>query len=88
MQGKTDLCPPAQPSEREMSLFTGGKRKKPRGFDYEPRYYDPEEDEEKQRSERVKKRMRIKSKTRRGKSTSLLYLLALLGFTVYLYLVL
>ena len=69
-----------------MGLFSAGNRKKPRGFDYEPRYYDPEEDEQKQRHERVKGRMRMRSKTRRGKSTSLLYLAALLAFTIYLYL--
>lgn len=68
-----------------MGLFSTGRRKKPRSFDYEPRFYDPEEDEEKKRSERIKHRMRLRSKTRRGKATSLLYLLALLAFTVYLY---
>ena len=65
--------------------FTGGRRNKPRKFDYEPRFYDPDEDEQKKRSEKIKRRMRIKSRTRRGKSTSLLYLLILLAFTIYLY---
>lgn len=71
-----------------MGLFTSSRRKKPRKFDYEPRFYNPEEDEQKQRSERLKQRMRIRSKTRRGKSTSLIYLAILLAFTVYLYVVL
>lgn len=69
-----------------MGLFTPGSRRKPRAFDYEPRFYKPDEDEEVQRREKIQQRMRIKSKTRRGKATSLLYLAALLAFTIYLYL--
>lgn len=64
-----------------MGLFRPGK--KPRKFDYEPRYYDPSKDED------LKRRMRVKRKSsRRRNSTSLLYLLGLLLFTLYLYSVL
>lgn len=61
------------------------RRKKPRKFDYEPRYYKPDEDPELQRRQNIKRRIRIQSKTRRGNSASLLYLLGLLAFAVWLY---
>lgn len=64
-----------------MGLFRPGK--KPRKFDYEPRFYDPSKDED------LKRRMRVQRKSRSRRSpTSLLYLLALLLFTLYIYSVL
>ena len=61
------------------------RRRGPRRFDYEPRYYKPGEDEEVQRRQNMKRRIRIQSKTRRGKSAGLLYLLGLLAFALYIY---
>ena len=60
----------------------GGKKKKPRKFDYEPRFYDPSKEED------IKRRMRIGRRSRRRNPTSLLYLLGLLIFTLYIYSVL
>lgn len=60
----------------------GGRRRKPRKFGYEPRYYDPSKEED------LKHRMRIGRRSRRRNPTSLLYLLGLLLFTIYLYTVL
>lgn len=56
-----------------------GRRKKPKKFSYEPRYYDPEEDE------RLKRRMRMKKGSRRGKTPHFLWLAGLLALGVYLY---
>jgi hypothetical protein len=64
-----------------MGLFRPGK--KPRKFDYEPRFYDPSDDED------LKRRMRVKSRTSQRRSpTSLLYLAGLLLLTLYIYSVL
>lgn len=57
----------------------GGRRRKPRKFDYEPRFYNPKKDED------IKRRMRIQRRSRRRNPTSLLYLLGLLLFTLYIY---
>ena len=63
-----------------MGLFFSGRKVKPRGFTYEPRYYDPARDEG------LKRRLRIKSRARRRRSPlALLYFLALLLFAVYIY---
>lgn len=65
-----------------MGLFRPRGRK-PRSFDYDPRHYDPSEDES------LKRRMRVKRKTNRRRSPlSLLYLAGLLLFTLYIYSVL
>ncbi len=56
-----------------------GKKRSHRKFSYKPRFYNPEKDKKR------KRRMRIKSKTHRGKSSSFLWLAALLGFGLYLY---
>jgi hypothetical protein len=47
-------------------------RPKPRRFDYEPRFYDPTEDD------RFKRRLRFTSSTRRGKRPSFLVLVIIL----------
>lgn len=63
-----------------MSLFGSGR--KPRRFDYEPRFYNPEKDE------KLKKRMRIKSQTRSRHSRNapgLIYLCFLLGLVLFMY---
>lgn len=56
-----------------------GKKRSPRKFSYKPRYYNPDKEK------KLKRRMRIKSKTHRGKTSSFLWLAALLGFGFYLY---
>jgi hypothetical protein len=55
-------------------------RPKPRRFEYEPRFYDPTHDE------RLKQRIRIKSKASRGQRPSFLFLaiLFLLSLLIYL----
>lgn len=58
------------------------RNKKPRRFDYEPRYYDPTEDE------RFKRRLRFTSHTRRGRRPSFLFLAILLVLIVVVYLAL
>lgn len=60
----------------------GGKKRKPRKFDYEPRFYDPSKEQD------LRRRMRVQRRSRRRNPTSLLYLLGLLLFTLYLYSVL
>lgn len=63
-----------------MSLF--GSSRKPRRFDYEPRFYNPEKDE------KLKKRMRIKSQTRSRHSRNapgLIYLCFLLMLVLFMY---
>lgn len=63
-----------------MSLFRPSKRKKPRTFGYEPRFYDPDKDED------IKRRMRVKRRRKRRRSPmSLLYFLGLLLFALYIY---
>jgi hypothetical protein len=62
-----------------MGIFSTGRRSGPRKFDYEPRHYDPEKDE------KLKRRMRIRSRTRRGNSPGLLYLGVMLILVVAIY---
>ena len=64
-----------------MSIFTP-KHRKPRGFRYEPRYYDPKDDEDLRRRMRIQRMSRMK---RRNKFTNLLYFGALLLFALYIY---
>ncbi|MDX1546848.1 MAG: hypothetical protein R3247_07670 [Rhodothermales bacterium] len=63
-----------------MGLLLPGRKVRPRRFDYEPRYYDPRKEES------LKRRMRIKSRSRRRRSPiGLLYFAALLLFAFYIY---
>lgn len=64
-------------------MFTPKQRVRHKTFTYEPRFYNPERDE------RIKRRMRIKSKTHRVKSPGFLRLaiLLILALLVYLQLV-
>jgi len=63
-----------------MSLFRPSKRKKPNKFGYEPRFYNPDKDED------IKRRMRVKRRRKRRRSPmSLLYFLGLLLFALYIY---
>ena len=63
-----------------MGLFSLKQKVRPRAFSYEPRYYDPTRDES------LKRRMRIRSRVRRRRSShALLYLAALLFFAFYIY---
>ncbi|NBB87766.1 MAG: hypothetical protein GVY12_16280 [Bacteroidetes bacterium] len=64
-----------------MGLFSTGKRRKHKRFDYEPRYYNPEKEDD------LKYRMRIKRKSRhkRRDASGLIYLSLLLAFAAYLY---
>mgnify|MGYP006300890799 CR=1 FL=1 len=62
-----------------MSII-GGSKRKPRKFDYDPRFYDPSKEED------IKRRLRVRRKSNRRDPTSLLYLLGLLVFTIYIYL--
>ena len=62
-----------------MGLFLPGRTRKPRRFDYEPRYYRPEKDKD----ERIKQRLRIQSKVRRRNPAGLVYFLILLAFVLY-----
>jgi hypothetical protein len=54
----------------------------PRRFDYEPRYYDPTEDN------RFKRRLRFTSSTRRGKRPPFLFIVILLILVLAVYLIL
>lgn len=62
-----------------MSII-GGSKRKPRRFDYDPRFYDPSKEDD------IKRRLRVRRKSSRRDPTSLLYLLGLLVFTIYIYL--
>ncbi len=64
-----------------MGLFSFGTRKKHKRFDYEPRYYNPEKEED------LRYRMRIKRKSRHNRrdKSGLLYLLILLMLVGYIY---
>jgi len=64
----------------DMGLFSAGRG--PRSFDYNPRHYDPDEDEDRQLKRRMEAR---RSRNRRGNPTGLLYLLALLLLTLFIY---
>lgn len=54
-------------------------RPKARRFHYEPRFYDPTEDE------RLKKRLHIKSNVRRGKQPAFIAVALLLLLAFYIY---
>lgn len=54
-------------------------RPKPRRFQYEPRFYDPSKDE------RLKRRLHIKSNTRRGKQPAFIAVALLLLLAFYIY---
>jgi hypothetical protein len=60
-------------------MLTPRHRPKNRSFSYEPRFYDPKEDE------RDKRRVRFESKTRRGKQPAFIALAVLLLLALYLY---
>jgi len=61
-----------------MGLFSTSRRRKPRRFDYEPRFYNPDKEDE------IKRRMRVKRrKNRRRSPLSLLYLIGLLAFAIF-----
>ena len=63
-----------------MGLFSAGRG--PRGFDYEPRFYDPDDDERQQ----LKRRMRARGRGReRQSSLKLVVTFGLLLLTVFLY---
>jgi hypothetical protein len=60
-------------------MLTPGRRRKPRKFGYEPRYYNKEKDDE------LKRRMRVKRRKKNRRSPlGLLYLIGLLLLTVFI----
>ena len=63
-----------------MGLFTPGPRVRNRQFNYEPRFYDPQKDEN------IRRRMRIQSKVHRTsrRPISVLVLIVLLSMAVWL----
>ena len=64
-----------------MGIFIQSRKSRPRRFDYEPRYYNPERDN------KVKKRMRIQSRVRRRRSPAgIIYFALLLAMAVWIYL--
>jgi hypothetical protein len=63
-----------------MGLFVQNKRSKPRRFDYEPRYYNPEKDQ------KLKHRMRVKSRAQRRRGPAgVVYIAMLLCLALYIY---
>lgn len=63
-----------------MGLFSSGRG--PRSFDYQPRYYDPEKDDDRD----LKRRMRTRrSRQQRRSPLSLLFLVGLLLLTLFIY---
>lgn len=65
---------------RTMGLFSSGRG--PRKFDYEPRHYNPEEDDDRD----LKRRMRSRRKrSERDSPMGLLYLAGLLLLTLFIY---
>jgi hypothetical protein len=60
-------------------MLTPRHRPKNRRFTYEPRFYDPGEEE------RKKQRVRFESKTRRGKQPAFIVIAVLLLLALYLY---
>ncbi|GIV60215.1 hypothetical protein GQ464_001860 [Rhodocaloribacter litoris] len=65
-----------------MGLFIPSNRRiRNRRFSYEPRYYNPE------REERLKRRIRIKSKSRaqRRNPAGIIYFLVMLAMALYIY---
>ncbi len=63
-----------------MGLFSAGRG--PRSFDYEPRHYDPDEDDDRDIKRRMKSRRAGQAQNR---PLSLLFFLALLFLTLLLY---
>lgn len=64
-----------------MGLFSAGRG--PRSFDYKPRRYDPEKDEDR----KLKRRMEARraSRSNRRSPAGLLYFLGLLLLTLFIY---
>lgn len=64
-----------------MSIFSQGSRAKHRRFSYEPRYYDPKKDED------LRRRMRIKSLSRRKRRNpaGIILFVLLLGMALFIY---
>lgn len=60
-----------------MGLFTAGRG--PRRYEYEPRRYDPSDDDD------IKRRMRTGRRDRRRRPTDLLYLAGLLALSLFIY---
>lgn len=65
-----------------MGIFIPSKRATHRKFSYEPRFYDPE------REEKLKRRIRIKSKTQRRRPAKSVFWMALVMLAVWIYLTL
>lgn len=63
-------------------LNLGSKRPSPRGFSYEPRFYDPKEAERRRRTVRIERPPRVKRKTRQPAFIAVGLLLVL---ALYLY---
>lgn len=63
-----------------MGLFSAGRG--PRTFDYRPRQYDPEEDDDRDIKRRMKSR---RARETQNRPLSLLFFLALLFLTLLLY---
>lgn len=63
-----------------MGLFSAGRG--PRSFDYQPRHYNPEEDDDRDIRRRMKSRRAQEAQSR---PLSLLFFLALLILTLFLY---
>jgi hypothetical protein len=61
-------------------MLLPNNRRAPRRFDYEPRYYDKAEDD------RLKRRMRVPVKGRRGRHPGLIWLLLVLVIALLIYL--
>lgn len=62
-----------------MGMFAQGRRRAPRRFDYEPRFYNPEKEE------KLRTRMRVGRRVSRRRSpAALIYFVILLAFVVYL----
>lgn len=67
---------------RSLVSMLGRRQRKPRRFDYEPRFYDQEKDE------KIKERMRIKSQSRsrhRRNAPGLIYFFLLLFLVIFIY---
>lgn len=64
-----------------MGIFVPGSRARHRRFDYEPRYYNP------QKEESLRRRMRIKSLSRRKRRnpTGIILFVILLGLALFVY---
>ncbi len=54
-------------------------RHKPRRFEYDPRFYDPSHDD------RIRQRIRFKSKTRRGMQPAFITVAVLLLLALFIY---